>query len=68
MMKRALMYAPSKNYYQVYLDFTKTSFFAGNVREASAILLRAIQHYPEEWKLELELVHQAVHLVIEHNK
>ena len=60
MMKRAFRYAAERNAYQVILEFAKTVFFAGNAPLAAGILLCAIDRFPEEWKLRLELVHQCV--------
>lgn len=60
MMKRAFRYAAERNAFQVLLEFSKTVFFAGNAPLAAGILLCAIDRFPEEWKLRLELVHQCV--------
>ena len=60
MMKRAFHYAAERNAYQVLLEFSKTLFFAGKAALAAGILLRAIDRFPKEWKLRLELVHQCV--------
>ena len=59
-MKRAFRYVAQQNAFQVLLEFAKTLYFAGRAPLAAGILLRAIERYPSEWKLRLELVHQCV--------